>query len=152
MAKVKEICLEKLSPVIEEMGFELIEVAYQKSGDGMELVLTIDSDHGVDIEDCEAVSKKVDPILDELDPTEGKPYTFVVSSPGLDRPIKTDRDFSKVMGEEIEISLFSKQNGKKTFTGTLEKFDEKTVTIKTAKELLSFEREKIAKCVLVIKF
>ena len=152
MAKVKEICEEKLAGVIEEMGYELVDVQYVKEGSGMSLIFTIDSDKGVTVDDCELVSKKIDPLLDEINPTDDKPYTLVVSSPGLDRPLKTDRDLKRGIGKEVEITLFAKQNGKKNFEGVLESFDEKNVTIKTEKESLCFEREKIGSIKLVIKF
>lgn len=152
MAKIKEICEEKLKPIIEEMGYELVEVSYEKENGGMSLIFTIDSDKGVGIDDCEIVTKKIDPILDELNPTDDKPYTLVVSSPGLDRPLKTDRDLKRNLGQEVELTLFAKIDGKKVFVGVLDKFDEKTVQIKTEKETLVFDREKVANIKLVIHF
>ncbi len=152
MAKIKEICEEKLKPIIKEMGYELLEVSYEKENGGMSLIFTIDSDNGVSIDDCEVVTKKIDPILDELNPTDDKPYTLVVSSPGLDRPLKTDRDLKRNLGQEVELTLFAKLDGKKVFVGVLDKFDEKTVQIKTDKETLVFDREKVANIKLVIHF
>lgn len=152
MAKVKEICAEKVQPIIEEMGYDVVEISYEKENGGMSLIFTIDSDKGVTIDDCEIVNKKIDPILDELNPTDDKPYTLVVSSPGLDRPLKTDRDFNRNLGKEVELNLFSKIDGKKNFKGDLVKFDDKTVTIKTEKEELTFERVKVASIKLVIHF
>ena len=152
MAKVKQICEEKLKGFIEEMGYELVDVEYVKEGSGMSLIFTLDNDKGVTVDDCELVSKKIDPILDELNPTDDKPYTLVVSSPGLDRPLKTDRDLNRNLGKEVELTLFAKQNGKKNFVGALESFTKETVCLKTEKETLSFEREKVANIKLVIKF
>ncbi len=153
MAKVKEICEEKLKGVVEEMGYELVDVSYVKEGGGMSLIFTIDKEEGVTITDCEIVNRKIDPILDELNPTDDKPYTLVVSSPGLDRPLKTDRDLRRTLEKEVDITLFSKIEGKKLFRGVLKAFDEKTVTICTEKnETLTFEREKIGSIKLVIKF
>ena len=152
MAKIKELCTEKLSGVIEEAGYELVDVAYVKEGGGMSLIFTIDSDNGVTVDDCELVSKKLDPMLDEINPTDDKPYTLVVSSPGLDRPLKTERDFVRALGKEVEITLFAKQNGKKNFVGVLESFDEKTISIKTEKETLKFEKDKLGSIKLMIKF
>ncbi len=152
MAKVKQICEEKLRPVIEEMGYELVEVSYEKENGGMSLIFTIDKDGGVTVDDCEIVNKKIDPILDEMNPTDDKPYTLVVSSPGLDRPLKTDRDLSRNIGNEVDVTLFAKFDGKKLFTGVLESFDEKSVTIKTDKERINLDRDKIASIKLVIKF
>lgn len=152
MAKVKQICEEKLRPVIEEMGYELVEVSYEKENGGMSLIFIIDKDGGVTVDDCEIVNKKIDPILDEINPTDDKPYTLVVSSPGLDRPLKTDRDLSRNIGNEVDVTLFAKLDGKKLFTGVLESFDEKSVTIKTVKESINLDRDKIASIKLVIKF
>lgn len=152
MAKVKQICEEKLRPVIEQMGYELVDVSFEKENGGMSLIFTIDKDEGVTIDDCEIVNRKIDPILDELNPTEDRPYTLVVSSPGLDRPIKTERDFKRTLGKEVDLTLFSKLDGQKLFTGTLKAYDEKTVTIETAKGEKTFEKDKIANIKLVIKF
>lgn len=152
MAKVKQICEEKLKPVIEEMGYELVEVSYEKENGTMSLIFTIDKDGGVNIDDCEVVNKKIDPILDELNPTDDKPYTLVVSSPGLDRPLKTDRDLQRNLGNEVDLNLFSKIDGKKVFSGILKAFDEKTVTLQTEETELTFQRDKIASIKLVIKF
>lgn len=152
MAKVKQICEEKLRPVIEEMGYELIEVSYEKENGGMSLIFTIDKEEGVTIDDCEVVTKKLDPILDELNPTEDASYTLVVSSPGLDRPLKTDRDLNRNIGNEVDLNLFSKIDGKKSFRGTLKAFDEKNVTIALEKQDMTFARDKIASIKIVIKF
>ena len=152
MAKVKEICEEKLKGIIEELGYELVEVSYEKENGGMSLIFTIDKEEGVTIDDCEIVNKKIDPILDELNPTDDKPYTLVVSSPGLDRPLKTDRDLSRSIGKEVDLNLYVKLDGKKAFSGILKAYDEKSVTLQTEKEDLTFDREKVASIKLVIKF
>lgn len=152
MAKVKQICDEKLRPVIEEMGYDLVEVSYVKENGGMSLIFTIDKDGGVNVDDCEIVNKRLDPLLDEINPTDDKPYTLVVSSPGLDRPLKTDRDLKRNLGKEIEITLFAKMDGNKTFTGVLENFDDESITLKTDKTDVVLKRDKIASIKLVIKF
>ena len=148
----KQICEEKLKDVFEELGYELVDVEYVKEGSGMSLIFTIDKDGGVNIDDCEVVSKKIDPILDELNPTDDKPYTLVVSSPGLDRPLKSDRDLNRGLGKEVDLTLFAKLDGKKVFTGLLNSFDEKTVTLNIEGKKQTFEREKVASIKLVIKF
>ncbi len=152
MAKVKELCEKTFRPVVEEMGYELVEVSYEKENGGMSLIFTIDKDGGVNIDDCEIVNKKLDPMLDELNPTDDKPYTLVVSSPGLDRPLKTDRDLKRNLDKEVEITLFAKQEGKKLFVGVLKAYDDKTITLQMPKETLTFERNKIGSIKLVIKF
>ena len=152
MAKVSDISEAKVRPLIEEMGYELLEVEYKKEFDGMSLIFTIDSENGVTIDDCEKVNKAIDPVIDELNPTNDEPYTLVVSSPGLDRQLKTDRDLKRTIGKEVTLTLFSKIDGKKSFEGELLGFDEKTVTIRTGDGEKVFDRDKIAGLKLVIKF
>ncbi len=152
MAKVKLICEEKLAPVIAQLGYELVDVEYVKENGGMSLIFTIDKDGGVTIDDCEVVNRAIDPLLDEINPTDDKPYTLVVSSPGLDRPLKTDRDLNRNLGNEVDVTLFAKLDGKKTFTGVLSSFDEKTITLQEESTQTVLEREKIASIKLVIKF
>lgn len=152
MSKVKDVCEKELTPIIEKMGYELLEVSYQKLADGMNLIFTIDADTPITIEDCEKVTKAIDPILDELNPTDDKPYILSVSSPGIDRPIKTERDFKRNMGKEVEITLFKKLDGEKKFVGTLESFSQTQVTILQKDKPLTINRELIAHIVPVIKF
>ena len=152
MAKIKELCLEKFSGVVAEMGYELVDVEYVKENGGMSLIFTIDNDKGVGIDDCEKVSRKIDPLVEEINPTDDKPYTLVVSSPGLDRPLKSDRDLKRALGQKVELTLFAKQDGKKSFVGTLENFAEKQVSLKTEKETLTFQRDKVANIKRVIEF
>ena len=151
-SKVKTICEEKIVPVIEELGYEVIEVEYVKKNDGMNLTFYIDCDAGINIDDCEKVSKEIDPLLDELNPTDDCPYILNVSSPGIDRPLKSERDFKRNMGKKIAITLFSKVDGQKSFDGTLENYDEESVTIKNNDKLMTFEKKKIAHIVPVIDF
>ena len=151
MAKVKEVCEQNLKPVIENLGYELVEVFYGKMQDGMNLIFYIDSEKGITIDDCEKVHRAIDPILDELNPTNDAHYILSVSSLGIDRPIKTQRDFERNMGKEIEITLFSKLNGKKNFKGKLIAYDDKQVVIED-KEILKFDRPAIAHIAPVINF
>jgi len=150
--KVKSICIEKINPIIEEMGYEVVEVDYSKQVDGMNLIFYIDNEKGITIEDCEKVTKIIDPILEKLDPTDNKPYILSVSSPGIDRPIKNDRDFNRNLGKEIEITLFSKLDGKKNFKGNLKSFSNDDVTIESVKGEITIKRTLIANIVPVIKF
>lgn len=150
--KVKIICEEKISPIIEEMGYEVVDIEYCKKSDGMNLIFYIDNEEGVKIEDCEKVSKVIDPILDEINPTDDKSYILSVSSPGIDRPLHTNRDFKRNIGHEILITTFSKIDGSKKFEGKLISFDENQVTIEQNKQQLIFERDKIAHVEPLIKF
>lgn len=155
MAKVKQICEEKFGPIIEEMGYELLEVDYVKENGGMSLIFTIDKEGGVTIDDCEIVNRKIDPIIDELNPTDDKPYTLVVSSPGLDRPIKTERDFKRNLEKEVEVKFYEplKPYNKKLLTGVLKAWDETSVTILIEEEQnIQIPRKIIAQIVPVINF
>ena len=159
-SKTKTLCEEKIVPLIEQLGYDVVEVEYVKKSDGMNLTFYIDRDNGVEINDCETVSKYIDPILDELNPTDDQPYILNVSSPGIDRPLKTDRDLKRNIGKEISITLFAKQDGIKNFDGRLLDFDNDKITIevlpnkKNKKSLqgqIQIERQKIAHIVPIIK-
>lgn len=151
-SKVKSICEEKVVPVIEELGYEVIEVEYAKKSDGMNLTFYIDKDGGIVIDDCEKVSKAIDALLEELDPTEGVAYILNISSPGIDRPLKTKRDFERNLQKEISITLFSKLDGKKKFEGVLVDFSDESVTIDIAGQNIELKKELIAHIVPIIKF
>lgn len=113
-ANVREIA----EPVTEAMGIDLIDVEYVKEGSKWILRLYIDKKGGVGLDDCENVSRAVEPLIDEADPIKNE-YVFEVSSPGLDRPLKTDRDFERYEGEDVELSLYAPVNGVKQFSGVL---------------------------------
>ena len=107
------------------------------------LTLYIDKEGGVNIDDCERVSRAVDPLLDEADPIE-QAYMLSVSSLGLDRPLKKDADFARNIGKRIEIKLFAPKNGKKEFTGELVSFDESNIVVKLESGELEIERKALA--------
>lgn len=151
-SKVKTICEEKVVPVIEQLGYDVVEVEYVKKSDGMNLTFYIDNDNGIVIEDCEKVSKAIDDLLEEIDPTEGVGYILNVSSPGIDRPLKNKRDFERNLQKEISITLFSKLDGKKKFEGLLVAYNDESVTIEQAGQKIELKRELIAHIVPVIKF
>ena len=151
MSKIKDRCEEKLRPIIEDLGYELIEVNYQKVAGEMNLIFTIDSDTPITIDDCEKVTKAIDPILEEMNPTDDRPYILSVSSPGIDRPLKSKRDFDRNIGKEIEITLFKKLENKKTFIGVLDNYDENSITIIQEEKPVIIKRELIAHIVPVIK-
>jgi len=150
--KVKAICEEKIVPLIEEVGYEVVEVEYVKKSDGMNLTFYIDSENGVQIEDCEKVSRLVDEVIDEINPTDDQPYILSVSSPGIDRPLKTERDFRRNLNKEIKVTLFAKVDGKKEFVGELTAFDDQQFTIKNKDNEIIFQKQQVAHIVPVIKF
>ena len=132
-----------LKGTVEELGYELCDVEFLKEYGDWVLTLFIDKPDGVTIDDCERVSRTVDPILDEADPIEQQ-YYLSVSSLGLDRPLKKDTDFQRSIGKRIEIKLFAPKDGKKEFVGELLRFDETTVVIGQEGGELSLERKSIA--------
>lgn len=151
-SKVKTICEEKVVPIIQNMGYDVIEVEYAKKSDGMNLTFYIDKDDGVQIDDCERVSKEIDGILEELNPTDDSPYILSVSSPGIDRPLKNDRDLKRNLNKEITITLFAKINGEKKYEGILKDFNENEIVIEIDGKTINIEKDKIAHIVPVIKF
>ncbi|HIV16885.1 MAG TPA: ribosome maturation factor RimP [Candidatus Alectryocaccobium stercorigallinarum] len=117
-------------PIIEENGFELVDVEYVKEGSDWYLRAYIDKPGGININDCELVSRAFSDRLDEEDFIEDA-YILEVSSPGLGRPIKKQKDFKRNLGKEIEFKSYKSINGKKEFSGVLEQFDEETFTVRT---------------------
>lgn len=151
--KVKSVqeIQEVLQPIADEMQIEIVEVEF-KQGREPALTVYIDIEGGVDLNTCEVFHRAIDPVLDELDPTQGAPYTLNVSSPGLDRPLKTERDFQKVMGKKVEVKLFAPMQGKKFFEATLVGFDEHCVSIEENGNVIKLEKNKIAKINRAIEF
>ena len=154
MAKVgvKEKVTELVKPIIENLGYELVDVDYSKSHSGMDLTICIYKPEGVSIDDCEIVSRAIDGPLDDLNPTNDTPYNLNVSSPGLDRPIKSQDDARRNVGNKIEVELFSQKNGKKIWIGKLVEYNQNTITLETENGLMQFEFSEIALASPVIEF
>ena len=130
--KTTEIVDALVRGKIAEMGYELDEVEYVKEYGNMVLTLYIDSENGVTIDDCEKVSRAIDPILDENDPIE-EAYYLSVSSIGIDRPLKKDRDFERNMGKKLQVKLYAPINKKKELLGVLTEYDGESFTINVEK-------------------
>ncbi len=113
---------------IEGMGYELYDVEYVKEFGEMNLVITIDAPSGVKIEDCERVSRAIEPLIDAADPVSEQ-YYLIVSSVGLDHPIKKDRDFARSLGKKIEVRLYAPIDKKKELAGTLVSYDAESFTL-----------------------
>lgn len=141
---------EMLESIAEPMNIEIVEVeCNEKEG---ALTVYIETESGVDLDTCEKFHNAIFDPIDELDPSYGEPYTLNVSSPGLDRPFKTVRDFERNLKKEIELKLYAPLKGKKFLQGILSGFDENTVTIAVGKEELKIPKNKIAKINKAIKF
>jgi len=117
-----------LLPIVEEYGFELVDVEYVKEGGTWYLRSYIDKPGGISIDDCEAVSRRLSDILDEKDYIEDS-YIMEVSSPGLGRPLKKERDFKRSLGKEVEVRTYRMIERQKEFTGILKDYDDDTVTL-----------------------
>ncbi len=139
-------------PIIEENKFELVDVEYVKEGSSWYLRVYIDKEGGINIDDCELVSRALSDLLDEKDFIEDA-YILEVSSPGLGRPLKKEKDFKRSIGERIEIKLYRQIDKQKEFEGVLKSFDEDTVTITLDDgEEKTFERPAIALVRLALDF
>ena len=134
--KTTEVCAALAEPVITSLGFELYDVEFQKEYGDWVLTFYIDKEGGVTIDDCEAVSHALDPVLDEADPIEQE-YMLSVSSLGIDRPLKKDRDYERALGKEMEVKLYAPIEKKKLWIGTLDGFtaDDFTITTETGRQL-----------------
>ena len=140
-----------LLPIANDLAIEIVEVEF-KQGHSPALTVYIDTENGVDLDTCEKFHRAIDPVLDELDPTFGATYTLNVSSPGLDRPLKTERDFNKCMGQKVEVKLFAPMKGKKFFEAKLVGYDGNCVELEDKGEVLKLEKSKIAKICRAIDF
>lgn len=148
----EEMTEQLLEPVVSELGFELVDVEYVREGGTWYLRAYIDKPGGITVDDCEAVSRRFSDILDEKDYIEDS-YVFEVSSPGLGRPLKKEKDFARSIGEEVEIRTYRAIERQKEFTGILKDYDENTVTIVYEDETeQTFERADIALIRLALDF
>ena len=143
---------EILLPIVEENRFELVDVEYVKEGSTWYLRAYIDKPGGINIDDCEVVSRRLSDILDEKDYIDDA-YILEVSSPGLGRPLKKEKDFKRSLGEEVEIRTYRMIDKQKEFTGILKDYDEKTVTIGMDDDTTkTFEKSDIALIRLAFDF
>ena len=140
MAKIEERVEELIKDKIENIGYSLYDVEYAKEGPNYYLRIFIDSEKGIDLNDCEKVSNEINEKLDEADYIKEQ-YFLEVSSPGVERILRKDRHLEQNIGKQVEAKLFKKdENGSKNYIGELKEFDEETVTIDEVK----IERKNIA--------
>ena len=141
-----------ITPIIERMNFELVDVEYVKEGGTWYLRAYIDKEGGITVNDCEAVAREMNEILDQEDFVEDS-YVFEVSSPGLGRPLKKEKDYIRSIGRELEIRTYRAINREKEFYGILKAYDEKTVTIEMEDgQTMTFEKADIALIRLAFDF
>lgn len=138
-AKAEELIL----PIVDANGFELVDIEYVKEAGTWYLRVYIDKEGGITIDDCELVSRAFSELLDKEDFIEDS-YIMEVSSPGLLRPLKKDKDFERSLGRELEIKTYQAIDGKKDFTGVLAAYDKESITIENQDGQQRFQRSGLA--------
>ena len=138
-------------PIVEQQGCSVWDVEYVREGGDWFLRIYIDKQGGVDITDCEAISRAIDPILDEKDLIPDS-YTFEVCSAGLERSLKRPSDFAAFMGAEVLVKLYRPKNGAKEFSGTLTDYNNGDVTITNGDQAITFPKAEIALVRLRVDF
>jgi len=149
--KVEELVADMASKVVDEYGFELVDVEFVKEGNNWYLRIYIDKPGGIMIDDCQVVSERISDMLDEADPIK-QSYFLEVSSPGLDRPLKKESDFVRYKGQDVEVKLYEPYNGEKFFEGELVGLIDGNIVINTQKGELAFEKDKVAIVKRAVKF
>ena len=149
--KVTEFVESFARPIVEAHGCELWDVEYVREGSEYFLRLYLDKEGGVDINDCEAISRAVDPILDEKDPIK-ESYHFEVCSAGLERALKRPSDFERFMDSAVTVKLYRPRNGLKEIPGILRGYADGRVTLEAGKETITFERSEVALVRLRVEF
>ena len=143
---------ELLLPLVEKHQFELVDVEYVKEGGNWYLRAYIDKQGGITVDDCEIISRALSDLLDQHDFIE-EAYILEVSSPGLGRPLKKEKDFARSLGEEIEVRTFRPINHQKEFTGILKEYDKEKIVIEAEnQETMEFDRSDIALVRLAFDF
>jgi ribosome maturation factor RimP len=141
---IRETVKEAILPTVTELGYEIWDVTYSKVGADYHLEITIDSERGINIEDCEKVHRAIDPILDELDPIETF-YYLDVSSPGVERELRTAEHISRSIGERVEAKLFAQKDGRKSVVGTLTSYEDGVVTVTEGEAPIALQKSEIAR-------
>ena len=150
--KVTELVAGFAKPIVEAQGCQLWDVEYVREGSERFLRLYIEKQDGVvDISDCEAISRAVDPILDEKDPIS-ESYHFEVCSAGLERKLTRPSDFQRFMGSAVMVKLYRPRNGLKEIPGILRGYEEGKVTLEAGKETITFEKSEVALVRLRVEF
>ncbi len=149
--KVTEQVRNLSEPVVAAQGCELWDVEYVREGSGWFLRVYIDKEGGVDISDCEAISRALDPILDEADPIPDS-YTFEVCSAGLERTLKRPGDFARFMGADVLVRLYRPRAGAKEFAGVLQNYQDGAVTIAVGDTPMTFTKAEVAQVRLRVDF
>ena len=151
MSKLTEKIQALAEPVVREEGCSLWDVEYVREAGTWYLRIYIDKEGGVGIDDCERISRRLDPILDEADPIP-ESYVFEVGSAGVERELKRPSDFAQFLGSEVEVRLYQPKDGRKAWVGELTGYDDGDVSIRAGKEEIRFARAQIAQVKLHVTF
>lgn len=153
MAKnnVGENVAAAVRPIVEAENLELVDVEYVKEGGNWYLRIFIDKLGGVDLDDCQAVSEKIDTLLDELDPIS-QAYFLEVSSPGLERPLKKPADFERFKGHLVNITTFAPIDGVKSFTGKLMDYSAEGIQLEVKGKIVLLPHQQVASSRLAVEF
>lgn len=142
---------ELIGPFLNEKGIEPVEITYRRESSGMTVRLLVDTPVGIRIDECEAVNNALSELLDKEDFINER-YVIEVSSPGLDRPIRTDRDFERSIGRELEVTTFGPIDGRKTHRGFLAGINASEIVLESSGLSTVIPRDKIAMARLNIEF
>ncbi len=150
--KIEELMKKISIPILDELNFNFVDTEFVKEGPNRFLRLYIDKPEGITLDDCQKVSEKLSIILDEVDPIEEN-YFLEVSSPGIDRPLKTDDDFKRALNEDVEINLYKAVDGIKRYEGKLMDYDDESFTIEVDKiGEIKLDKNVVSKINLAVKF
>lgn len=154
-SKVVDITTELVKPILEKKNLELVDVEYVKEGKNWFLRVYVDKEGGIDIVECGEVSEQLSEKLDEADPIKDA-YFLEVSSPGVERPLKSLEDFKKNIGKNVFVKLYEQIDGNKTYEGILLEVNDDVIQleykIKTRKKIVEVPYQKIAKARLAVMF
>lgn len=149
--KITQTVAALAKPIVEARGCSLWDVEYVREGADYILRVAIDKEGGVDIDDCEAISRALDPILDEHDPIPDR-YQFEVCSAGLERALKRPEDFARFLGSPVTVKLYRPVNGLKEIPAVLRGYEDGRVTVDTGEETVTFEKSQVALVRLRVEF
>lgn len=149
---IESLTFKIVEPIVEQLEMELVDIEYIKEGPNMYLRVYIDKDGGVTLDDCQEVSQKVSQELDEKDPIVEN-YFLEISSPGIDRPLKNDKDLKRSIGKDVEVNLYKAIDDTKMITGKLLNYDDENIYIEYGNlEEKSIDRSVISKINLAVNF
>ena len=151
MQKIEDKVYDLINEPIQNLNLSIYDIEYVKEGSNWYLRIYIDKDGIIDINDCETVSRLIDPMLDDANIIKSA-YCLEVSSPGIERNLRNLEHFERYKGEEVEVSLFKAYEKQKVLTGVLQNADEKNLTIKVEDNEITLNRKDISKVKLIYNF